>query len=134
MRRRLRHLPATLLASLVLLVVAVPIGALVRSGAGAAGAASGVGLVVASYLLSALAVAWADTIDPRMVMPVGLTTYLVKVLLLGVAMAALASTGWPGLGPMAVALIAAVLVWTTTQAWWTWRARLPYVDLSEVRE
>jgi hypothetical protein len=132
--RRLRHLPANLVASVVLLAVAVPVGALARSGAGAAGAAIGVGVVAASYLVSAFAVAWADVIHPRLVMPVGLTTYVLKVFLLGLAMVTVASTGWPGLPPMAVAVIASVLVWTTTQAWWTWRARLPYVDLNEVRD
>jgi len=131
--KRLRHLPATLLASAVLLAIAVPIGGLARSGAGAAGAAVGVGVVVASYLVSAFAIAWADSVHPRLVMPVGLTTYTLKILLLGLGMAAVASTGWRGLAPMGVALMAAVLVWTTTQAWWTWRARLPYVDFTEIR-
>jgi hypothetical protein len=129
MRRRLRHLPLPLLASAALLVVAVVVGAALRGGAGAGGAALGVGLVVVSYLISSLAVAWADTVSPRMVMPVGLVSYSLKFIFIGVAMAALAATGWAGLVPMAVALMAAVLVWTGAQIWWTWHAKIAYVEL-----
>jgi hypothetical protein len=110
-------------------VVAVAVGAVLAGTDGAGGAALGVGLVVASYLISSLVVAWADSVDPRLVLPVGLATYAVKVLFLGVAMSALSATGWAGLTSMAVALMAAVLVWTGAQVWWTWRARIPYVEI-----
>ena len=75
MKGRLRHLPSGLLASAVLLVVGVVRGGLLRGGAGAAGAAAGVLLVAASYTVSSLAIAWADSVHPRLVMSVGLTTY-----------------------------------------------------------
>lgn len=129
MRRRLRHLPSGLAASAVLLLVATAVGAVLRGGAGAAGAAAGVGLVAASYTVSSVVIAWADSIDPRLVLAAGLTTYVLKFTAIGIGMAAIASSGWPGLRPMGVAVIAATLVWMTAQAWWTWRARIPYVEL-----
>lgn len=129
MRRRLRHLPSALAASGALFVVAVAVGGLTRGAAGAAGAAAGVALVVASYVTSSLAIAWADTVNPQLVMAVGLVTYTVKVSLLGAGLLAALATDWAGLPSMAVAIAAAVGVWVTAQVWWTWRARLPYVEI-----
>src|SRR5262244_911629 len=102
MSKRLKHLPASLAASAVLFLVAVLVGGLTRGGAGAAGAGAGVALVVASYVLSSVAVAWADLVNPQFVMVVALTTYTVKFSVLGAGMIALAGTGWPGLVPMAL--------------------------------
>jgi hypothetical protein len=130
---RLRHLPSGLLASAVLLVLGSAVGGLLRGGAGAAGAAAGVLLVAASYTVSSLAVAWADSVHPRLVMSVGLTTYAVKFLLIGVLMAAVAATGWAGLPAMGAGVIATVLGWTTAQAVWTWRARILYVEIDGQR-
>jgi len=129
MKRRLRHLPSGLAASAVLLLVATAVGALLRGGAGASGAAAGVGLVAASYTGSSLVIAWADRVNPRLIMPVGVVTYVLKFTAIGFGMAAVAGTGWAGLPAMGVAIIAAVLAWTGAQAWWTWHARIPYVEL-----
>lgn len=128
-RHRVRHLPSGLLASGVLLVLGVPAGAVARGGVGAAGVAAGVGLVAASYTLSSLIIAWADAINPRLVMPIGLGTYVLKFTLIGVLMAVIAGTGWPGLPVMGVALMVAVLTWVVAQSWWTYRARILYVDV-----
>jgi hypothetical protein len=128
-RKRLRHLPAGLAASGVLLVVGLAVGGAMRGWAGAAGAAAGVGLVATSYVISTLAVAWADSVNPRLIMPVGLATYVVKVILIGVGMAAIAGTGWAGLVPMGCAVMASAVGWIVAQAWWTWHARIPYVEV-----
>lgn len=127
--KRVRHLRAGLLASAALLVAGLPVAALARGGAAVAGVAAGVGLVAASYTLSSLLIAWADAIDPRLVMPVGLVTYVLKFALIGVLMWVIASTGWSGLPAMGVAILGAVLGWVVAQSWWTWRARILYVDL-----
>lgn len=130
---RLRHLPSGLLASAALLVVGLALGGLLRGGAGAAGAAAGVLLVAASYTVSSLVIAWADAVHPTLIMPVGLMTYAVKFTLIGILMAAIASTGWAGLKPMGVGVIATALGWSTAQAVWTWRARIPYVEIDNQR-
>jgi hypothetical protein len=129
MRKRLRHLPSGLIASAVLLVVGVVVGALLRGGAGALGAAAGVGLVAASYVIGSVVIAWADSIDPKLVMPVGLTTYVLKFTLIGIVMAAIAASGWAGLRPMGVAVLGTALGWIVAQSWWTWHARIAYVEL-----
>lgn len=125
---RLRHLPAGLAASAVVLVVGVVAGALARGGSAAAGAAVGVLLVAASYSLSSLVIAWADRVEPRLVLPVGLFTYVIKFTVIGVVMYVVAGSGWSGLPAMGIALIAAVFAWMLAQSWWTWHARIPYVD------
>ncbi len=132
-RTRLRHLPSGLVASAALLVVGLVIGWLVRGGAGATGAAAGVALVAASYTASSLVIALADARNPRLVLPLGLTAYVVKFTLLGFVMAAIAATGWAGLPAMGIAIIVTALGWTVAQAVWTWRARIPYVEIDHSR-
>lgn len=124
-----RLLRPGLIVSAALLVVAAVVGGLVDGAAAAAGAAAGVLLVAASYTASTLVMAWADGVDRRMLLPVGLITYALKFTVIGVVMAAIAASGWSGLRPMGVGLIAAVLAWIVTQAWWTWTAKIPYVDI-----
>lgn len=126
-RRRLPYLRVTLLASAVLALVAIPLGAVVAGSAGATGVAAGIALVVLSYLVSGISVAWADAVHPRLVLPVGLGTYAAKIVLLGLVMWAIAGTDWTGLGPMGAAIIAAVVVWTATHLVWAVRSPLPYV-------
>jgi ATP synthase protein I len=126
-RRRLPYLRAALPAAAVLLTLAVPAGAVARGAAGAAGAAAGVALVVLSFLVSGFSVAWADAVHPRLIMPVGLVTYVTKIVVLGVVMWLVAATGWAGLAPMGVAIIAGVVVWTGAHLLWAVRAPLPYV-------
>jgi hypothetical protein len=126
--KRLRHLPSGLIATAVLLVIGVLAGALLRGGPGAAGAAAGVGLVAASYVIGSVVIAWADSVDPRLILPVGLMTYALKFTLIGVIMAAISASGWSGLVPMGVAVLASALGWIVAQSWWTWHARIAYVE------
>jgi hypothetical protein len=129
MKKRLTHLPAGLLASAVLLVSGLVLGGALRGAVGAAGAAAGVLLVAASYTVSSVVIAWADSIHPRLVMPAGLVTYALKFTLIGVVMAAIAASHWAGLVPMGVSIIATALGWLVAQSVWTWRARIPYVEI-----
>jgi hypothetical protein len=133
MTRRLRHLPSGLIASAVLLVLGAVLGGVLRGGAGAAGAAAGVLLVATSYTVSSLVIAWADSVRPALIMPVGLLTYAAKFTLIGILMAVIAGTGWTGLPAMGVGVIAGALGWTTAQAVWTWRARIPYIEIDGQR-
>mgnify|MGYP000710228301 FL=1 len=129
MRSRLRHLPVPSMASAVLLVVLAGVGGWLDGVPGAVGAVVGVALVAASYVASSLALAWADSVHPRMVLSVGLLTYSLKFALLGVAVFAVAASDWPGQRMLAVAIIVATVGWITAQVWWTFRARIPYVEI-----
>lgn len=117
-RWRLRHLPLLLAASAVVLVAAAVAGWLSRRGAGAAGAAIGVGIVMLSYTLSTVLIAWADSISPKLVLPFGLGAYVAKFGLLGGLMLLTRDSGWAGFVPMAWGIVAGVVGWTTAQIWW----------------
>lgn len=115
---RLVHLPSLLTASAVLLVGATVVGWILAGGTGAAGAASGVAIVCVSYTLSTLVIAWADSIDPKLVLPWGLGMYIAKFSLIGFVLAAVASAGWAGLVPLGWGVIVGVIGWTGTHVWW----------------
>jgi FtsH-binding integral membrane protein len=129
-RRRLNHLPAGLLGCGVVLVVATVLGGISKGAPGALGAAVGVIGVTVSYVLSGLAVAWADSVSPQLTMPVGLVTYSVKFSLLGVLLITLGDSTWSGLHPMAFAIIAAVFGWNAAHIWWIAHAKIPYVEIN----
>lgn len=133
---RLAHLPALLAVTCGLLVAGALAGWVLRGGAGAAGAAAGIGVVTGSYLVSTLLIAWADSVDPRLVLPVGLIAYVVKFTLIGVVMAAVAASGWRGLEPLGVGVAAGVVAWTGTHIWWLVRhpPRLQYTPPGGAQE
>jgi hypothetical protein len=120
-RSRLGHVPVALAVSGLVLVLAAVVGGLAQGGAGALGAAAGVALVAVSYLVSSAAIAWADSVNPRLVLPVGLATYVAKFVLLGVAMLAVVGTGWEGTAAMGISIIPGVVGWTAANVWWALR-------------
>ncbi|MEV4760600.1 hypothetical protein AB0J86_36615 [Micromonospora sp. NPDC049559] len=117
-RWRLRHLPVLLGVSGVALVVAAVLGGLLAGGVGAVGAPIGVAIVTLSYTLSTLVIAWADSVNPQLVLAVGLAAYATKFTLLGVIMSVVASSGWAGLVPLCLGVAAGVVLWTGTHIWW----------------
>ena len=72
-----------------------------------------------SYTLTTVVLAWADPIDPQLVLPLGLGLYVAKFTLLGVVMVAV---GVDRLGRADPALPRAsspgVVVWTAVHIWW----------------
>ena len=123
------HLPVGLKVSAVIFVLTVAGGAVLGGLAGALGAAAGVGIVVASFTVSSLVIAWADSVHPTLVLPVGMFTYILKFTAIGFAMAAVVASGWDGLTALGVGVAVATIGWATAQAWWVWHARIPYVDV-----
>lgn len=117
-RWRLRHLPTLLGASAVAMVVAAVIGGLARGGAGAVGAAVGVALVTASYTLTTVVVAWADSVNPQLVLPFGVGMYVIKYSLLGGVLVVWGTSDWPGLVPLAWGVVVGVVAWTGVHIWW----------------
>jgi hypothetical protein len=128
-KKRLRHLPASLLATAALTLLGVPVGGLVAGGAGALGVLAGIGLVAVSYLISSLVVAWVDLVARHLLLVIVLLTYVLKFTAFGVVMWSVAESGWSGLPAMGVAIIVATVVWTGAQFWWILRAKLPYVEV-----
>lgn len=126
-RWRLRHLPVLLAASAALAVLAAVVGGVTGGGTAALGAAAGVGVTVLSYTLTTVVLARADQVNPQLLLPLGLGLYVVKFSLLGAVLVAVASTGWAGLIPLCLGIVAGVAVWTAVHLWWltTVHARRP---------
>ncbi len=120
-RWRVEHLPFLSAVSFALLMCAASVGFLVDGTTAAVGAAAGVALVTVSFTMSTLVIAWADTVRPALLMPLGLATYVVKYALLGVIMVLVINSGWPGRAALGWGVIAGVLGWTAVQVWWVAR-------------
>jgi hypothetical protein len=120
-RWRVEHLPFLTAAAIALLLCAASVGFLVGGSAAALGAGAGVALTTVSFTMSTLVIAWADTVRPALLMPLGLLTYVVKYSLLGVILAFVISSEWPGRTAMGWGVVAGVLGWTSVQIWWVAR-------------
>jgi hypothetical protein len=125
LRDRRSFLRTGLLAAAPATVLAAVVGGLLGGRDAAVGAGLGVLLVVAFFAASTLAIAWADAVAPELVLPVGLSAYVIKILALGVLLAIVPK------GPMshaaAVAVLVALAVWICMHVRWVWRSRLLYV-------
>jgi hypothetical protein len=112
-----------LIATLVVGVLAAVVGGIVQGAPGAIGAAGGVALVIVSYVVSTLIIAWVDRVNRNMLLVVGMTTYAVKFLLLFLLVGWVATQGWIGTKAMGLGVVAGVLTWTVTQILWTSKAK-----------
>jgi hypothetical protein len=129
MARTHRHLPTSLAATGVLLIVAVAVAWPLRGEQAALGALAGVGLVAVSHLVSSVVVAWVDVVARHVMLPVVLLTYALKFAAFGVVMFRVAQTGWTGLPALGVTVIAATAVWLGAQLYWILHAKILYVEL-----
>ena len=124
-RWRLRHLPPLLLVSGLVAAGAAVVGGLVGGAVGAFAAALGVAVATASFVASTLVIAWADTINTKLVMPFGMGTYIAKVSLMAGLLLALMASGWAGLQPFAWGLAVGVVAWSAAQIWWIVTVHVP---------
>ena len=125
MKERVRHLRVTTGVTGAVLVGMTAIGAVFGGVTGATGAAAGVALVILSYVASTLAIAWADSVAPKMVLGVGVGMYVLKFSLFGIMLVLVVMAGWPGRVPMAWGIVAGAVAWTASQIWWTTRRAYP---------
>ena len=120
-RWRVAHLPFLTVFAFALMLCAASVGFLSAGVPAAVGAAAGVVLVTVSYTMSTLVLAWADTVRPALIMPLGMLTYVVKYSLLGVILAFVISSEWPGRTALGWGVVAGVMGWTAVQIWWVAR-------------
>jgi hypothetical protein len=117
-RWRVEHLPFLSAVMVAALLCAASIGFLADGAPAALGAAAGVAITAVSYTMSTLVIAWADTVRPALVMPLGMATYVVKYTLLGVILAFSVTSDWGGRRALGWGVVAGVIVWTVVQVWW----------------
>jgi hypothetical protein len=120
-RWRVEHLPLLTAASMALLLCAASVGFLAGGAPGALGAAAGVAITTVSFTMSTLVIAWADTVRPALLMPLGLLAYVIKYSLLAVILIFVISSGWPGRTALGWGVVTGVLGWTSMQIWWVTR-------------
>jgi hypothetical protein len=116
-------LKPALIATTVVGVIAAVVGGILQGAPGAIGAGAGVALVITSYVVSTLIIAWVDRVNRNMLLVVGMATYAVKFLLLFLFVGWVATQGWIGTKAMGIGVVAGVLAWTVAQIWWTSRAK-----------
>ncbi|HEY0002800.1 MAG TPA: hypothetical protein VGB74_20270 [Actinoplanes sp.] len=111
-------MPLVVAVGFALVFCAASVGFVVGGLTTALGAAAGVLIVTIGYSMTTLSIAWADAVRPALVMPVGLAAYVIKFLLIGFVMMAVATNGWDGGIPMAWGLAAGAVLLTGVQVWW----------------
>jgi hypothetical protein len=116
-------LKPALIATVAVGVLAAIVGGILQGAPGAIGAGGGVALVIVSYVVSTLIIAWVDRVNRNMLMVVGLATYAIKFLLLFFFVGWVATQGWIGTKAVGLGVLAGVLTWTAAQIWWTSKAK-----------
>ena len=127
-RWRVGHLGLVTAVGLALALVAGPVVLLFAGPTAGLGVAAGMVVVTVGVTVSTLAIAAADTIRPALVLPVGVTVYVVKYLTIALLLVAAGASGWSGAVPMAFGLAVGAVATTLVQVWWITRLarrRLP---------
>jgi hypothetical protein len=117
-RWRIEHLPFVLATGFALVLCAASAGFLLDGVPAALGAATGALVVTIGVSLTTLVIAWADVIRPALVMPVGLSVYVIKYSLIVFLMIGVGSSGWAGGRPMAWGIAVSAVLLTAVQVWW----------------
>ncbi|THV42889.1 hypothetical protein [Glycomyces buryatensis] len=131
MRASRGFLKPCFIASGLALLVAVGLGWAFGGAVGAAGAGGGVALAALGFAGSVWAIAAAENIDVRLTLPVALLTYMIKLVLFGTALWAIDQFTPDALRPSAFGIIGGALTWLTVQVVWTFRAKIPYIELEK---
>lgn len=121
-------LRSTAVPTFVAGVVLVVASAALAGPRGALGAASGVAVVAVFFTISLVAVAWASRISPFVMMQVAIFSYLVKIVLLGVLVAALANSDVFNTRAFALAVLVSTLVWIGAQMRAFMKLKMLYVE------
>jgi hypothetical protein len=112
----------------IIAAVAAIAGLIFRGPVGGLGAAAGVGVAAAGFVLSAIGIAWVESVNRAMMLPAALMAYMLKIAAFAMILSAVGT--WTGAVPMALGIAAGVLGWVIGYAWWLWHAKIPYVDVS----
>ena len=83
--------------------------------------AAGAGLVVASFAVSSLVVAFADWVAPPLVLPFGMITYAAKYAAMVLLLVMIGDSGWAGRVPMGIGVMVLAVGWAAAQVTWVLR-------------
>ena len=108
--------------------VLVVVGASVSGGRAAAGAALGTVIVGLFFSFSAVVIAKAGQRNPKLVMFAALSTYVVKIIALGVVLTFMPRDGAIDTHWMAAAVGLGLFVWLGAHMRYVWTTKIYYVD------
>jgi hypothetical protein len=115
---RIEHLPMITAIGVALTLCGGSAGLVIGGPVTALAVALGIFVVVIGFTFSTLTIAWADVRRPQLVMPVGLTVYVIKyALIIGILLAAQLSE-WQGTRAMAYGVAFGAVTMTAAQIWW----------------
>lgn len=110
-------------------VIAAVVGGLTTGGTAAWAAPAGVALAALGFAGSAAAVAFAESFDLRLTLPMALITYSVKLALVMTILSIVKTAVPDALLPFAYGVVAGALAWLATQVAWAYKAKIPYIEL-----
>jgi hypothetical protein len=112
-------------------VIAAVVGWITSGGTGAWAAPAGVALAALGFAGSVWAVAAVEKIDLRLTILMALITYAVKLIVVLLALVAVESIAPDALAPFACGVIGGAVAWLATQVVWTYKAKIPYIELDQ---
>jgi ATP synthase protein I len=124
----LEHLRICWIALLVAGAVLVIVGSLVAGGRAAAGAALGTLIVGLFFSFSAVIIAKAGQRSPKLVMAAALSSYVFKIIALGVVLTVMPRDGVFDTRWMAAGVGLGLFVWLGAHMRYVWTAQIYYVD------
>lgn len=124
----LRHLAICWSALGIAGAVLVVAGSFLGGGRAAAGAALGTLIVGAFFTFSAVIIAKAGQRDPKFVLPAALSTYVLKIIALGVVLTLLPRDGIFNTRWMAAGIGLGLFVWLGAHMRYVWTTKIYYVD------
>ncbi len=124
----LEHLRICWLALVAEGIVLVTVGAVVAGGRAAAGVALGTVIVGLFFTFSAVIIAKAGQRSPKFVMPAALSSYVVKIVALGVVLTLMPRDGVFDTHWMAAGVGLGLFVWLGAHMRYVWTTQIYYVD------
>lgn len=124
----LRLLRGAALPTAAVAVVALVVSGVLAGGKGVLGAGFGGAVVVGFFAVSLVTVAKAGQILPQAMLPVALGTYVVKLGVLYLLVAAFVDARWMAPKAFAFTVIACTLTWMAAEARFFLTQRILYVD------
>lgn len=123
-----RALRATIIAIAVLAVIAIPVGLLVAGGAGVLAAEAGVGVAALSGITTQVAMLFGHRQPPHIMAAYIAGSWLLKMLIIVVALVSLGSIDGFHRGLLAGFALAGILATLVIDMWAIRASRVPYVD------
>ncbi len=135
---RLSPLALTLRAGLTGVAIAAPVALALSGGFGGVrglvSSAVGLALVAVFFLVSMVLVERANTVGPALTLPVALTVYGIKIVVLGVIVFGTDAVSHLHIAAFSWSVVGATIAWLVAHAVAVWRTKMPYVVISEADE